>query len=288
MASVVGACWTDTRWSQTCNRLVDVLEHYLLSRQNCNESQSRKAPRDMLCHWQVASTMGDTNATVTLNDGGVYLFHPMVRCVHDAPTVPSATPHTVSQDPNNSDNIQSSNDVNNDMEVEDLWEDPDRATSAHHGTACTTSSSSTHHGSEWRISTVYSPTFACPVLYFTVQSSDDGTPWTRRQVVDYLQSLQHERHDSFDSCDASDRREDKAITGEWISMEEHPITGTPAYFLHPCRTQERLQLLMSPDDQDNDALVVWAWMALVVPTIGWSIEPATYHQVWHLLRSTAT
>lgn len=29
-----------------------------------------------------------------------------------------------------------------------------------------------------------------------------------------------------------------------LSMAEHPITGIPAYFVHPCRTQEAMSALL--------------------------------------------
>jgi hypothetical protein len=74
---------------------------------------------------------------------------------------------------------------------------------------------------DWRVSIVYSETWRVPVVYFTVLHPD-GSPCTREDIVDSLMDQNHQNqiNDSWD----------------FISHDEHPITGVPSLFLHPCRT----------------------------------------------------
>lgn len=41
-------------------------------------------------------------------------------------------------------------------------------------------------------------------------------------------------------------------------MAEHPVTGTPAYFVHPCRTQEAMLALVTERTvKPQDYLLLW-------------------------------
>jgi hypothetical protein len=166
----------------------------------------------------------------------------------------------------------------------------------------------------WVYSIVYSPTWQAPVLYFTAESSvaasassdgpgDSGNNdavlplfLSRRQV---LQELNHDAAavtTTGDSCDED--------SWNFVSAEEHPMTGLPSFFLHPCQTADCLSTIMttpssppsltasttSPavrhDNDDDDGIVqaahrLWAWCALVLPAAGLVIPPATYVKVRH-------
>lgn len=167
----------------------------------------------------------------------------------------------------------------------------------------------------WIYSIVYSPTWQAPVLYFTAESSatsaslsdgpggdssnDDALPLflSRRQV---LQELHHD--DAAVTAQQGDCDED---SWNFVSAEEHPMTGLPSFFLHPCQTADCLSTIMTTTpalpsasslpaslpamrhDNDDDGMVVqaaqrlWAWCALVLPAAGLVIPPATYVQVRH-------
>jgi hypothetical protein len=159
----------------------------------------------------------------------------------------------------------------------------------------------------WVYSIVYSPTWQAPVLYFTAESStasdgpgdsgndNDTLPLflSRRQV---LQELHHPDVVTTGNGDEDD-------SWNFVSAEEHPMTGLPSFFLHPCQTADCLSTIMttvpssplppSPSasspalrHDDDDGIVqaahrLWAWCALVLPAAGLVIPPATYVKVRH-------
>lgn len=99
---------------------------------------------------------------------------------------------------------------------------------------------------EWSLSVIYSHTWQCPVLYFSVIRSD-GTPVPRL---------------------ASDE--------EFVSYDQHPVGGTPACFLHPCRTNERMAAL---NDDDRPAMRLLQWLCLLLPAIGCSVSAKEFTQI---------
>lgn len=142
--------------------------------------------------------------------------------------------------------------LSSDWEDENLTVDPD-----------VFSSRSDHPELKWHFSIVYSDVWKVPVIYFTVQQMS-GAPCSRDEVVDILrqQSPQNRVEDSWD----------------FVSYDEHPMTGTPAFFLHPCRTQERLQLLRCRAQWKQSAQL-WSWMSLVFPSLGFAIPAKTFQLV---------
>jgi Autophagocytosis associated protein, active-site domain len=198
-----------------------------------------------------------------------------------------------------------------------LWEDPDIAEVIHPSDNSANNNQqgcyrrSTLDGScivckdasEWRISIVYNHVWSCPVLYFTVQSYLDGTPWTRQQVIAHLRHLSGSNNPQNDLQEQQQQQSQQSqpelysllqdgSTWEWVSMEEHPVTGTPAYFLHPCRTPERLKILMQSticmSTQHTGPLMLLAWMALILPSIGYSVDPTTYQVMWSMLQTASS
>ena len=114
---------------------------------------------------------------------------------------------------------------------------------------------------EWRLSIVYSDTWRVPVLYFNVTKSN-GSPYTRTDLIRYLmaknQNLKNEVEDSW----------------EFVSHEEHPISGSPSLFLHPCQSHKRLQAMGANSLNHSNRL--WSWMSMVFPSLGFSISPKAY------------
>jgi Autophagocytosis associated protein, active-site domain len=107
----------------------------------------------------------------------------------------------------------------------------------------------------WYLNCIYHETWQVPVLYFSVQNAHDGSPCTRDNVLEALgigstgSSSMPERND-MNTTNEKLFDQDEYIDNTWttISMEEHPITGIPSYFLHPCRTAERLGTLFNPSN----------------------------------------
>ncbi|GMH98317.1 hypothetical protein TrVE_jg6154 [Triparma verrucosa] len=95
------------------------------------------------------------------------------------------------------------------------------------------------------VSVVYSETWAAPVLYFHLLDSSTNTIINNRSVA--LQTL---------GLSSDDPR-----TYEIASMEYHPYTQIPSFFLHPCRTNETISSLSKKGgltiDRDDNALLTF-------------------------------
>jgi Autophagocytosis associated protein, active-site domain len=118
----------------------------------------------------------------------------------------------------------------------------------------------------WIFSIVYSHTWLCPVLYFTITGPDGSALLSRDSVVRILSSFH-------------DQNPGSGGTWEFVSIEEHPILGVPAFILHPCRTTERLNLLFQScsDPLVNDeAGQILAWMSMILPSVGFGIPSRLY------------
>jgi len=120
----------------------------------------------------------------------------------------------------------------------------------------------------WWMSIVYSDTWRVPVIYFNVIHSN-GRVYTRDEVVKLLTDQKYHQNQVENLW-------------EFVSHDEHPVTGVPSLFLHPCRTQERLDLLAS--SMESGAEKLWIWMALMLPSIGFSIKPRIFQLVQQNLK----
>jgi hypothetical protein len=196
---------------------------------------------DQLCDWSIESGW---------DDGDVYLVHPVVRrSSRDAQHAGNAD-HLVSVDENESTEEVLWSD-------ESVIDDPDVVVKdLEHQIE------SSESESEWNFSIVYSETWRVPVLYFRVQQRD-GTPCSRNHVLEVLagDSHQNQVRDSWD----------------FVSHEEHPISRCPSFFLHPCRTQERLETLQA--STSDEALRLLSWMSMIFPSVGYSISSRTFQQL---------
>ena len=135
--------------------------------------------------------------------------------------------------------------------------------------------------SDWFISICYSHIWQVPVLYFTVQMPD-GTPFGRDDVLTYLRSYKND-------LDEIHR------TSDFISIDEHPVSGVPSYMIHPCGTTGRLDalllllLLWRTTPSTNSATVrLWSWMAMMLPMVGIVIRPSIFCQIQAELMREAT
>lgn len=129
---------------------------------------------------------------------------------------------------------------------------------------------------EWTFSIVFHETWRVPTLYFTCGHSD-GIPLCRRQVLDIL--LRHTA--ATTSCQqqkGGDWNEEELW--DFVSQEEHPMTGKPSYFLHPCRTAERMEVMLQLQsrgvdgsdgkNENNGGCPLLSWMSMVLPVVGCS------------------
>lgn len=103
----------------------------------------------------------------------------------------------------------------------------------------------------WVFSITYNSTWHCPVLYFTVESATGFL--SRTEILQQLGVID-------DDC-------------SFVSAEEHPVTGTPTFFLHPCETTEMLKTICPTMDP---ASCLWAWCSIVFPSVGLLISPMEY------------
>jgi Autophagocytosis associated protein, active-site domain len=137
---------------------------------------------------------------------------------------------------------------------------------------------------QWTFSIVYSDTWRVPILYFTVQWYDTGSPCTRTEVLQWLKSGGNPGEDDDDNG------------WDFVSQEEHPITGLPTFFLHPCQIEARMALLEGgltkeedgADDDDqgttflrhrSNGFILWAYMAMLFPVVGHSIPSTCFQRV---------
>jgi len=140
----------------------------------------------------------------------------------------------------------------------------------------------------WRFSIVYSHTWRVPVLYFTVQDRNSGATCPRTEVVEMLEKVHHQNQ-----LVGQPPGDAASATWDFCSQEEHPITGLPAFFLHPCRTQERLTTMTrrqhddDDDDDDDDetadvvsyGMQMLTWMSLILPSVGFAIPCRLFLQL---------
>jgi hypothetical protein len=149
-----------------------------------------------------------------------------------------------------------------------------------------TKSKSSVDSVQWKFSVVYSDTYRVPVLYFHVQNQD-GSPCSRTQVVQWLSPNASIEGENSSKASSSVTTE---LSWEFVSQEQHPSTGFPSYFLHPCRTSERMKLLqevVAPLDSSNDEEssssssinFMWAWMSMILPAVNHTIPPKLYGMV---------
>lgn len=169
---------------------------------------------------------------------------------------------------------------------------------------------------EWSFSILMHKIWRVPTLYFSCCHSD-GTPLCRREVLDMLlQSKGMPKADvntgrGEEQNGTNDNDDDDESLWEFVSQEEHPMTGQPSYFLHPCRTAERMEIMLSyrrhhhqllgqhnskskqseeRESEDVEAehqiIPLLSWMSMVLPVVGCKISPEVYCRVRHSLLAT--
>ncbi|EME39292.1 hypothetical protein DOTSEDRAFT_75124 [Dothistroma septosporum NZE10] len=96
---------------------------------------------------------------------------------------------------------------------------------------------------------VHSTTYEVPVLYLTFSDSPGKTRPSPDEIYPLL--VPNAYRPQIKSV---------GIMGA-LSTTEHPIMGVPAYFIHPCRTQEAMApLLLDRDVKPEHYLMLWLGM----------------------------
>ena len=133
-----------------------------------------------------------------------------------------------------------------------------------------------YHDIEWSFSIVYSSVWSVPVLYFQVQFST-GVLMTRDEVLKILQrqpgTKKYDNDVNFDNNDDG---------WNFVSQEEHPITGVPAFFLHPCQSANRMNLLYKENQHEvrsNPGKWILSWMSMILPSVGFQLSPKLFQKL---------
>lgn len=107
----------------------------------------------------------------------------------------------------------------------------------------------------WNLSIVYNPIWRVPVLHFAVTDRATGAPISPLPLGSY---------------------------------DEHPVTGLPCGFLHPCHTAERLQHWADDSSSSTRAvLLLWSWWVWVAGEIELEVvDPQEYQRVRRKLMGT--
>jgi ubiquitin-like-conjugating enzyme ATG10 len=121
-----------------------------------------------------------------------------------------------------------------------------------------------------RYDVVYSPSYQVPVLYLTFAeaTTSKGVPLPSADEVYGMlvpQGLKTPMRDI-------------GVMGA-LSMAEHPINGMPAYFVHPCRTQEALEPLLAETSyktrSEPELEYLLLWFGVIGASVGLSVPMNT-------------
>ena len=79
------------------------------------------------------------------------------------------------------------------------------------------------------------------------------------------------------------------VMGSWdfVSQDEHPVLGGPCFFLHPCQTQSRLQILFEQEQcqtTTNPAIPFLSWLSMVLLVVHLPMPSATFQKILQVLR----
>jgi ubiquitin-like-conjugating enzyme ATG10 len=121
-----------------------------------------------------------------------------------------------------------------------------------------------------RYDVVFSPSYQVPVLYLTFAEATTSKSIPLPSAAEIYEILVPPGFKA--------PMRDVGVMGA-LSMAEHPITGTPAYFVHPCRTQEALAPLLG-ETSDNIGFepaveYLLLWFGVIGASVGLSVPVKT-------------
>ena len=107
---------------------------------------------------------------------------------------------------------------------------------------------------------VHSPSYQVPVLYLTcMQFHPKGQRPGALPPLDEVYEL-------LVAPSQSPQMQSVGVMGA-LSMTDHPISGMPAYFVHPCRTSEAMSAVTAGKDVTPEQYLLM-WLGLVGPSVG--------------------
>jgi hypothetical protein len=142
---------------------------------------------------------------------------------------------------------------------------------------------------EFAFHVLWSSAFGVPVVYFTA-SFADGAPLVPAAVSRAFSQGGADGGDGGGSGGGGvggGSGEPLAESWTFLTQEEHPVLGTPAFMFHPCQTAERLACLAAPPRAGAGATgagasgmhargYLLAWFAMMAPTLRLELPPAAY------------
>ncbi|KAI7485957.1 hypothetical protein KC351_g3578 [Hortaea werneckii] len=111
-------------------------------------------------------------------------------------------------------------------------------------------------GREVHYDIAYSPTYQVPVLYLSFPSTDRSPLPPPDEVYDLVVPVTYRAQ-----LQAVGPMSALSMTGE------HPVTGGPAYFVHPCLTQDSMRAVIA-GRQVSAAEYLVMWIGVVGATVG--------------------
>ena len=289
--------WSREEFEQSTQILVKVLE---------DQQRASDDGGGQLVHWQL-----EYHQNKNSHESILYLVHaPIIMNDRSGDCCSSGEEEIVDDDTTTTIHQQDNNDTTWSLEDETILLDPDSLDKSTTTTITTNDdntqtdknsiSNNVNQSTQWFFSVVYSDTWQVPILYFTVQgwSTDDnknGSPCTRSEVLDLLLNNYSNENTIYDGFD----------TWDFISQEEHPITGIPCFFLHPCQTEHRLKVMIestlasssSPNYDENTTVtatddgsclltngsILWSWMSMILPSVNCPISSSYFQSIQNQL-----
>lgn len=109
---------------------------------------------------------------------------------------------------------------------------------------------------------VHSPSYQVPVLHITLPGLSPKVEQSQEAMYELLVPSAYK-----------DQIRHVGVMGG-LSMTEHPITGLPAYFVHPCLTQDAMLAQNMECDHSPPVMYLLRWIGLIGTSVGLSIPVA--------------
>jgi len=109
---------------------------------------------------------------------------------------------------------------------------------------------------------VHSPSYQVPVLYITMLGSSQGAQQSPSEIIELLVPSVYK-----------EQVREVGVLGA-LSMTEHPITGLPAYFVHPCRTQDAMASLSGKSEYCPAISYLTRWIGVIGSSVDLGVPVA--------------
>lgn len=296
------SCCSRSNFDKSARALLAALRSFTVSEEDkfgkknvggdCSDSETVASAKSLspattfdLCRWDIKN-IGEFNCDPN-NCGFVYLTHPAVELITFMPSETDndelicASSKSFVIDGENDELFEDNSILNDDQSTVNInpesyvWNKKDESESK--------------INTLWKFSIVYSNLYEVPVLYFSVQDFATGNQVGRRKLLDIFR----QNHNMPLFSISNDRPTD---TWEFLSQDEHPVSGIPSYFLHPCHSADWIQSLMTisvadAEDTTTDqcrrnniaaaysGLLLWVWMSMTFPAVGFPIPHLFFQRI---------